>query len=439
MREEAIKATNPSAAKAGGVYRPSFAGQAGSEKSPIKFRTYAAALAPVVVIVGAVIFAQTLAANKPVPDKTIEPPRPLAMRVEPARTEALRLSVSTQGAVAPRTQVSLVPEVSGRVVSVSENFIEGGAFAPGEVLLKIDDSNYRLAYTRAEARVAEAQVSLEQELADAKIKEKQWAEWVRDGEPTPLALNKPQVAEAQAKLRAAEADLEEARLNLERTKISLPFAGRVSTRSTGVGQFVNAGSQLGEIFATDVVEVRLPLTDKQLSELNLPIGYIAPEGTDGHDVELSTVVAGERHTWTGHIRHISAAVDAQTRLIYAVAEVEDPYGAGADRGMPIAVGLFVDANIKSNNTINSLVIPRGALRSDNRVYVINDGKKLEIRTVEVSASNDKFAVITAGLNAGDQVVTSPVRAATDGMTVDPIYADQVGAQTAPSNLTAAVQ
>lgn len=373
---------------------------------------------PLVVIAAGVGSVMVLANAKEAPEKTIEEPRPVSLHVDKVRAERVTVSIDTQGEVRAKTNISLVPQVSGRIVKVSDAFAEGGRFGPGETLIQIDDANYRLAVTSAEARVAEAAVRVEQELADASIKAKQWKDWVVDGEPTPLALNKPQVAEAQAKLRAAEADLENARLNLARTKIQVPFEGRVLERNIGVGQFVSVGATLGRVFATDTVEVRLPLTDAQLGELALPIGFVAEAG-NAPTVTLSANIGGTTRSWTGKIMRVNASIDSQTRLVYAIAEVEDPYGAAADHGMPLAVGLFVTADIQGVTQHDAMVIPRTALRGDDRVYVIKDSK-LRIRTVNVLSTSADQVIVLGGLSEDEQVVTSPVRSVFDGMAALPI-------------------
>ncbi|GHF20909.1 MexH family multidrug efflux RND transporter periplasmic adaptor subunit [Kordiimonas sediminis] len=372
-------------------------------------------VAPVAVIAGGIIAVMAMAEAKEAPEKVNEPPRPTSLYVDDVRSDTVTLAVTTQGEVKAKTQIDLIPQVSGRIVNVSESFAAGGEFSPNQMLIEIDDADYRLAFTRAEARVAEAEVRLEQELADAKIKAQQWKDWVHEGEPTPLALNKPQVAEAQAKLRAAQADLSEARLNMERTKISVPFPGRVLSREVGLGQYVNAGTKLGSVFATNTVEIKLPLTDKQLAELNMPIGFNASANKPAPNVTLTATVGGDIHTWSGKIVRTHAAVDKQTRLFYAVAEVNDPYGAGADEdGMPLAVGMFVSANIEGVNAQNALIMPRDALRGDDQVYVIEDDI-LHIRTVDIIYTSDTHIYVSSGVEAGEKVVTSPVRTAYNGM------------------------
>jgi len=375
-------------------------------------------VAPVLVLAAGIGAVKVLGAAKEAPEKKEEAPRAISLHVENVRAEQVRLSVRTQGEVSPKTDINLIPQVSGRIISVSDNFAEGGAFAPDATLIKIDDADYKLAVTRAEARVAEAAVNLEKQMADARIKRKQWDEWVKDGDPTPLALNAPQVAQAQANLRAAEADMQTAKLNLDRTELSVPFQGRVMERKIGVGQYVTAGTMLGRVFATDKVEIRLPLTDGQLAELNLPIGFVA-KGNNAPTVALSANMGGKDFHWNGHIVRVNASVDKQTRLVYAIAEVEDPYGVSADHGMPLAVGLFVNANIEGVVPKDALVMSRDALRGDDKVYVIIDDK-LEIRTVAVLSTSKDQLIVASGVEPGEQVVTSAVRSAYDGMAVQAI-------------------
>jgi RND family efflux transporter MFP subunit len=379
--------------------------------------------APVLVLVAGIGVVQALVATKPPPEKKDDALRMVSLYVDKVTSETVTVSVNTQGEVRPKTEIDLVPQVSGRVVRIADEFAEGAEFQPDTTLVRIDDAEYKLAVVRAEARVAEAHTNLERELANAKIKREQWADSRTRGEPTPFALNEPQVAEARAKTRSAEAELAEARLNLERTELKVPFLGRVKERSVGVGQFVNAGTSLGRVFSTDKIEIRLPLTDMQLVELNLPLGFMA-RGDNAPRVKLSASVGNKKHSWEGRIVRTQAAVDQQTRLIYAIAEVDDPYGAGADASMPLAVGLFVHAEIDGVREQNAFVIPRLALRNLDKVYVINDDSKLEIRTVKVLSTSEERVLLSGGVVTGEQVVTSTIPAAVDGMQVQAITRDE---------------
>ncbi len=387
--------------------------------------TFIKIAAPVAVMVLAIGSIASLKAAKEAPAKAVEAPRPTALHVAPVTSERINLKVQSQGEVRPRTEIDLVPEISGKITYIDPAFEAGGAFEAGATLLQIDDADYRLSVTSAEARVAEAQVKLERELADARIKRQQWDDWVKGGEPTPLALNKPQVAEAQAKLRAAEAELAKAKINLERTTIKSPFKGRVRERMAGLGQYVNTGVKLGRIFATDVVEVQLPLTDKELSELGIPIGFIAND-MNAPEVILQANVGNTAQSWQGHIVRTHAAIDDQTRLIYAVVQVEKPYEKDTS---PLAVGLFVSARIESAKTTTALTMPRVALRNEDTVYVVSSENKLEIRKVDMLSTSPERLYVISGVKAGENVVTSALPIATEGMTVMPITATALSADT----------
>ncbi|MCW8127533.1 efflux RND transporter periplasmic adaptor subunit [Microbulbifer halophilus] len=382
-----------------------------------KYLKTAAPLAVLAVAFGAV---QIMSAAKPAPEKKEEEQRPVSLVYSEAREEAVHLAVRTQGEVRPHTEIDLTPEVSGRIVSISENFAEGAGFGPGEVLIQLDDADYRLALARAEAGVAQAEVLLLQAEAAASIKREQWLALSPNKEPTPLQVNRPQVAEAEANLRSARAELADARQDLARTQIELPFRGRVASRDVGVGQYVTASTTLGRVFATDRVEVRLPLTDAQLQQLDLPMGFVATDKKPGPPVTLSTRIGAQRHRWQGQIVRTQAAVDRQTRLIYAVAEVNDPYGIGASGGAPLAVGLFVTAEAESTRERRAVVLPREALRSADRVYVVDGDNRLDIRTVDTLSSSEDRVVVASGIAGGERVVTSTVANAVDGMPVQPI-------------------
>ena len=376
--------------------------------------------APVLVLIVGILVVQGLVAAKPEPEKNDEEVRTVSLYVDSVKSEEVTIAVKTQGEVRPKTAIDLIPQVSGRIVAMSDNFSEGGEFAANSMLLKIDDADYQVAAIRAEARVAEAQTDLERELATAEIKEEEW----RDGrkeDATDFALNLTQVAQAKAMLRSAEADLDKARLDLARTEIKLPFHGRVMDREVGIGQYVSAGARMGRVFAIDVVEVRLPMTDSQLVELNLPMGFTAIDEMDAPLVNFSAMLGSREYQWQGRIVRIDASIDQDTRLIYATAEVQDPYGLAASEGMPMAVGMFVNAEIAGVSQQYAYVMPRLALRNKDKVYVINDDNELEIRTVEVLSTSEDRVLVTSGVDTGDRVVTSPVPNAVDGMAVEPIF------------------
>ncbi|WGL16689.1 efflux RND transporter periplasmic adaptor subunit [Microbulbifer bruguierae] len=378
------------------------------------------AVAPLLVLALGIGIVQWMSATKPAPEKKEQEQRPVSLMYSEARKELVNLGITTQGEVRAHTQIDLTPQISGRIVAIAERFAEGAGFEAGETLIELDDADYKLQVAQAEARVAQAEVLLLQAEAAATIKRQQWLDLNPNKTPTPLQVNKPQVMEAQANLRAAQAELADAELNLSRTKIRLPYRGRVVSRNVGVGQYVTTGTSLGRVFATDRVEVRLPLTDSQLLELDLPMGFVASNKHPGPAVTLTALVGTQTQDWQGKIVRTQATVDQQTRLIYAVVEVEDPYGAGASNGVPLAVGLFVTAEVESTEQRQAIVVPREALRSADKVYVVDANNQLNIRTVEVLSTSEHRAMLASGVADGERVVISTLTNPVEGMDVQPI-------------------
>ncbi|MGB6230209.1 MAG: efflux RND transporter periplasmic adaptor subunit [Litorimonas sp.] len=342
------------------------------------------------------------------PEEQRRPFTPLAVVADTAKRQDVRLVVTTQGEARPQTEINLVPQVGGKIVYVAPNFIEGGIFRRGETLVRIDPSDYQVAISRAEANVAQAQQVLTREIAEGEIARGDYEELGR-GVPTDLALRVPQRQQAEAALQAAQADLQNARLQLTRASVTAPFSGRVREKTSDLGQFVSPGSPLGRIFSTDIVEVRLPFTDADLAKIDLPIAYVAESRAAAPKVKLSTTIGGVRQTWQGEIMRTEATYDTQSRALFAIAEVADPYGAGAsDNGVPIAPGLFVDAEIEGRIFENAIVIPRDGLRVNEEIYVVDDKGQAEIRTVSVIDATPQRAVLSSGVEAGELVVLSPM-------------------------------
>lgn len=382
-------------------------------------------IAPILVIIGAIVLVQVMVAGKPAPEKKESSQRTVSLHVAPVVKTSRSIDVETQGEVKAKNQIPLTARVSGHIIEISPDFEEGAAIDSDTLLLKIDDTDYKAAVIRAQARLAEARVALERELANEKIKKDTWDQKKGDTKPTAFALNKPQVLEAEAKLAAAKADLKEAELNVERTEIRVPFNGRVMSRNVGLGQYVSAGAVLGQVFSVDIAQVRLPLTDLQLSALRLPLGFEAGE-KNAPEVLFTTNIGRSSHQWRGRIVRTNAAVDQNTRLSYAIAEVEDPYGQAANGGAPFAVGMFVNARIKGFEETDAWVLPRDALRQEDTVYVVNQDNKLNIRQVEVYATTSDEVFISAGVHTGENVVTSAVNNVFDGMLVEPLTASSTG-------------
>ena len=371
-------------------------------------------ITPVAIVLGGVGAVFVLEAGKPQPEKKAEAIRPLSVYVERAKQSNVPLLVSTQGEVRARTEVNLIAQIAGRVESVSNEFTEGGIVSPGVALISIEDTDYKLALSQAQAAVAEAEVELQQALATANVARKQLR---NPAKASALALKKPQVAQAKARLEAALASLSLAELNLERTKISLPFDGRVTEKSVDIGQYVSPGTSLGRAFSTNIVEVRVPLDDDELASLGLPIGYIA-EKENPLMVNLSAMVAGKMQYWQGELVRLDASIDSQTRSVYGQVKVNSPYEKNVSQNnMPLAVGLYVNAEIQGRSIEDATVIPRDALRAGNNVFVIDSEDRLDVRQVQVVHSSSTMAIIGSGVQPDERVIVSSIRNPIPGMRI----------------------
>lgn len=374
---------------------------------------------PVLVLVGAVAGNLAMGAFAPQPEEKEEVVEALPVLTAPVQSESVQLFVRTQGEVRPRSEVMLASEVGGRVVYVAPTFLEGGQFSQGETLVSVDDAEFALRVVQANANVAQAETALARELSEAESARNE-AEQLEMDNISSLALREPQLAEARAALASAKAARDEAQLHLSRTTITAPFNGRVRERAVNIGAFISPGSKLGEIYATDIVDVPIPLTNKDLASLGLGIGFVASTSNPGPNVTLSAIIGDTPQTWTGRITRTDSRFDPETRVLFGYVEVKDPYGSGADNGTPLATGLFVNAEIVGRDVANSLTIPRTALRGKDVVYVASDDQKMEIRRVNVASSDRARAVITSGLETGERVITSPVKGAADGMQIRPV-------------------
>lgn len=371
---------------------------------------------PAVILVGALGTNVAMGIFTPKPEENEQVIKATPVVVADAIAENVQLSVSAQGEARPLTQITLTSQVSGKINFVAPQFIEGGAFEAGDVLVSIEPAEYEFRVVQARANVAQARSRFASEEAETRIARKDWEE-LGQGEGSALARREPQMAEAEAALASARAQLREAELQLERTTIRAPFKGRAQTQFANIGQFVRPGDNLGDVFSTDVMEVALPLTDSNIGELGLSIGFRSDADNLGPEVILSALVGGTPRQWNGRIAHTDASYDRQTRVLFVYAQVDDPYGEGTDGGAPLAAGLFVNAEIQGRVIDDSVIIPRAALRGNDQVFVASDNDTLEIRQVTVASSDRTRAVLIGGLRPGEQVITSPVRGAAEGIEI----------------------
>lgn len=393
----------------------------------------AKAVAPLlVVIVGLATMLGLFAVRRaPVSNRTVTP-APIVETVE-VRPDTAVFTVKAEGTVAPRTESELVTEVAGRILWISPRLATGAFFATGDVLARIDARDYEATLEGARAALGRAESELA--LAGSALGREQ--SMGRGGATSQSKLERAQhtKAAAQAGVREARVAVDRAQYDLERCEVRAPFAGRVRDKFVDVGEFLNRGDHVARIYAVDYAEIRLPISDRDLAYLDLGLGYRddplavvvesteagqegEPAPTPGPEVQLSADFAGRRNTWRGHVVRVEGALDPKTRMVNVVARVDDPYGRGDEQGRPpLAVGLFVEAEIQGRAEEGLFAVPRAGLRGTNEVALVDADERLRMRSVEIVRAGSERVWVRSGLVAGERVITSPLGIIVDGMRV----------------------
>jgi RND family efflux transporter MFP subunit len=374
-------------------------------------------LLPVGIAIGGIGLAAIIIATGPKLEQLPPPSNAPLVRTWEAQSQSVQMSSITHGSVLPRTESELIPEVSGRVVHMSPSLVSGGFFKQGDVLLKVDPLDYEVALEQARAALA----SSKSELTNARkaharqldlAKKQSTSESQRDD-----ALNRMQFAEAAQ--REASARLSRAERDLERTHIIAPFEGRVRSERVDVGQFITRGASIASLYSTDFAEVRLPIHDEELAFLELPLAGKDPTDMPLPKVNLRARFAGKEHQWQGRIVRTEGELDPKTRMISVIAQVEAPYKTSGDRP-PLAVGLFVEAEILGRIAHNIYRVPRSALQANEQIYIIRDDNTLEFRDVHILRVVGEDIYISDGLESGETVCLSTLNNAIQGMSVRPV-------------------
>ena len=405
------------------------------------------------------------------PDPPRRPPQAQAPLVQTQYAEVRTgaLDVSGSGTVRPQAQVNLAPQISGKIVYVSPSLVSGGRVRRGQILVRIEQADFENALRQAEAEVAQQRVTLLQEEEESLIAQEEYeryrqrennreslspfasvdendyasrlisrpasstsqAENVQNDEPSSLVLREPQRAAAAAALARAEATLEDAKLALSRTSITAPFDGFVRSESVDVGQFVNMGQTLAEIYAAEEVEIVIPLSTDEAAL----IPNLWDKRADRNDIVIPSSVfvqyGGQMYRWNGYVHRAEAALDATTRTVDVVVRVPSPTNGGelvelpgevdllSSHVPPLLVGQYASVKIQGVELQNYFVIPRRALRVDDEIWTIKDDSLIHIAPIQVIQKVEDEVFILGDMNNRTEIITSDLPAVTEGMRVRP--------------------
>jgi RND family efflux transporter MFP subunit len=365
---------------------------------------------PAVILLTAVAIAVILVVTRPEPPVAVPEQKALLVNVLEVAKQDLRIDVTAQGVVRPRTRTELVAEVSGKVISMSSDYVVGGFFRQGDVLFKIDDTNYMALLSQAKAGLAQAEAALAQEKGRSWVAQTEWDQRQHPDSVTveakALALRKPQLSEAQARLEAARADLIRAEHDLQETIIRAPYDGMVSAKHVDVGQYVRSGASMGELFAVDVAEVRIPIPESKLAYLMLP-GARQQYGQHNPEVTLTYYLGEQVYHWQGELVRTEGVMDDKSRVLYGVARVADPYGLEDETGekalLPLRMGTFVSASVEGRVFQGLIELPRDILRPGNKLWIVDRDNRLQEREVKTLRTDGEKMFVYEGLEERDLV------------------------------------
>ena len=364
-----------------------------------------------------IVFIAAIATLKPAPERAKRPPPPLLMvDVITAAPQHLRPQLLSQGTVAPKREIDLISQVSGKVIAVADDYGNGSFFRSGDQLIQIESDEYQFAVVRAKAQLAKALEQVALEKGRSRQAKREWRD-LGDRTANALFLREPQLAAAEATLESARADLDKANLDLSRTQIVTPFQGRIRQTFVDLGQFVGPGARIAKIYSTDVVEVRLPLSDRQVSLIDLPVNFEDAATANYPNVTLRSTVGDRHYEWNGKIVRTESSIDIQSRMTYAVAEIQNPFkeDPNSDRP-PLSIGMFVEAEIEGRSIANAVPLPKQIIYRGDEILVLNANNEIAMQKLTIVQS-DGDSVVAVDIPSGTRVVGTRIGLPVPGMKV----------------------
>jgi RND family efflux transporter MFP subunit len=382
-------------------------------------------LLPIAILVGCVLFAGFLYMTPAQVSETSPEVIPVAVRVAQVELDSVRLIVESQGKVQAAQLANLSAPVAGPIEWISPAMQAGGYVEAGQVLLRLETSDYETARARSRAAMQQAQAEVNHANTDLeRMKELTKQRLASDSQLQDAIrtadVNAARLADALASFRQTE-------LDLERAEIKAPFNAIIETREVELGQYVNRAQSVAILYGADEVEVRLPLAIRQLGYLDIPLGTRGElVGNAAPDVLLTGFYGGEEHHWQGKLVRTEATIDPNSNTVQAIIRVQQPVAGDtklsrlSTEQIPLPIGLFVQANIVGKEAEDMIALPRSVIRNNSQVLVVDAENKMYFRDVEIFRLEEDRVLISGGLLAGEYICTSPIQAVVNGMSVQPV-------------------
>lgn len=362
---------------------------------------------PLVIITATAIMIYIIFANPPQMKKEITKVSKIQVEVKNLNKEKFQVFLDSYGTAQASTKTTLTSQVSGKIIFINENFKNGGYFKKGDLLVQIEDEDYKADVKIANAQLILAKQTLLEEQAKAKQAKEDWKKFNIDEKPDDLVLRVPQLQSAIATVEAKEADLQKAKLNLNRTKILAPYDGRVIEKSISIAQVISNNAQIGTIFSNDNIEVRLPIKNKDLNLIDINL-----------DAKVEFISQLSNKIYEGKIVRSESTIDENTKQLYLIAQIDENISN-------LKIGEYLKAKIEAKKLENVIIIPNETIYQSSYVYVQKDGI-LEKRVIEISWQNDEYAVISNGLKENDNLILTTLGSVKSGTKVEIINKENKG-------------
>lgn len=382
------------------------------------------AVLPLLIVVLGVVVVWVLMETGPQAQRKARPRNARLVDVQRIQKADKPIVVEAMGTVVPAKRVDVRPRVSGEIVGIGEDFVPGGRFLAGQMLVQIDPTDYALMVRQRKSDVARTKSAYQLELAQQSVVEREYellGETISEAERD-LVLRKPQLESAKAAYEAAEAVLENARLDQARTQVVAPFNGVLQARHVNVGTQVSPATSLGTFVGTDMYWVEVSVPVDQLRWLFIP----QSQGGVGSHVRIYNESAWGREVFrTGRVMRLVPAVEPEGRMARLIVAVEDPLGQDTPTVPILLLGTYVRVEIIGKSLDDVWAVKRTSLHDGDVVWVMNEADQLDIRKVDVVYRGRDEVLVRRGVGLGERVVTTDLGAPVSGM---PLRVNEAGTQ-----------
>jgi RND family efflux transporter MFP subunit len=384
--------------------------------------------------------AGVLIANRPIAAH-VEAEVPLTLvEVQTVTPGNHRVHVPAMGIVQPEREVGLQAEVGGIVTQVGDRLVDGGVVTGGELLLKIDARDYATQLQINQAELAQARLAVREETQQRRVAQAEWRE-VPEGfapESREYVMREPHMEAAEARVESVQSRIKKAKRDLGKASVRAPFDAVVLNEDVDVGQLVGPGVPVARLAGVSRFWVVASAPVSQLQFLEIPgVNTLEPRGSAA---EVSGPADGDATSREAYVLRLLPAVEQRGRMAQVVVAVEDPLGLRLpphERPTPLLVGTYVELELRGKVLEDVVPVPRSALRDDRFVWTVGEEGRLHAREVDIAWRERERVLVSAGLKAGDRVVTTNLPVATEGMKVE-IAPSEAPASSAADPLSATV-